>query len=414
MKGTIVTIGDEILLGQITDTNSAWLGNRLNMIGIDVIGMATISDKIEDIHQALNQYMAVSDLVVMTGGLGPTKDDITKKALAEYFDSGLSMDEGLKAKVKGYFDKRNIPFLEAHEVQCLMPDKATSLTNNMGTAPGMLFEKEGKYVLSMPGVPYEMKYIFEQSFVPKWQEMVAADTFISHKTIRTIGMGESRIAEQIEDIVDALPAHISMSYLPSLGEVKLRLTARASEDLSDQVEFYSQQIENRIPDLVYGYGKMSIAEAVKRDIKAKGLSLSTAESCTGGYLAHKLTAIPGSSAYYMGSIIAYDNRIKRESLGVTQGTLDTHGAVSEETVVEMLKGLLSKFNTDIGISISGIAGPGGGTPDKPVGTIWLAYGSASDYKTKKLNLAKSRLLNIQYTAVYAMNALRRYVNSLNS
>ena len=414
MKGTIVTIGDEILLGQITDTNSAWLGNRLNMIGIDVIGMATISDKIEDIHQALNQYMAVSDLVVMTGGLGPTKDDITKKALAEYFDSGLSMDEGLKAKVKGYFDKRNIPFLEAHEVQCLMPDGATSLTNNMGTAPGMLFENDGKYVLSMPGVPYEMKYIFEQSFVPKWQEMVAADTFISHKTIRTIGMGESRIAEQIEDIVDALPAHISMSYLPSLGEVKLRLTARASEDLSDQVEFYSQQIENRIPDLVYGYGKMSIAEAVKRDIKAKGLSLSTAESCTGGYLAHKLTAIPGSSAYYMGSIIAYDNRIKRESLGVTQSTLDTHGAVSEETVIEMLKGLLSKFNTDIGISISGIAGPGGGTPDKPVGTIWLAYGSASDYKTKKLNLAKSRLLNIQYTAVYAMNALRRYVNSLNS
>ena len=409
MKGTIVTIGDEILLGQITDTNSAWLGNRLNMIGIDVIGMATISDKIEDIHQALNQYMAVSDLVVMTGGLGPTKDDITKKALAEYFDSGLSMDEGLKAKVKGYFDKRNIPFLEAHEVQCLMPDGATSLTNNMGTAPGMLFEKEGKYVLSMPGVPYEMKYIFDKSFVPHWQQMVTSDTVIKYKTIRTVGMGESRVAEQIEDIVASLPSQISMSYLPSLGEVKLRLTARSEKDLSEQVDYYSQQIENRIGDLIYGYGKMSLAEALQRDMKAKGMTLSTAESCTGGYLAHKLTEVPGSSSYYVGSIIAYDNQIKSKSLGVSDQTLASHGAVSEETVVEMLKGLLERFNTDLGIAISGIAGPSGGTPDKPVGTVWLAYGTASDYRTKKLSLAKDRLKNIQYTAVYGMNALRKMV-----
>ena len=409
MKGTIVTIGDEILLGQITDTNSAWLGNRLNMIGIDVIGMATISDKTEDIHQALNQYMAVSDLLVMTGGLGPTKDDITKKALAEYFDSGLSMDEGLKAKVKGYFDKRNIPFLEAHEVQCLMPDGATSLTNNMGTAPGMLFEKEGKYVLSMPGVPYEMKYIFDKSFVPHWQQMVTSDTVIKYKTIRTVGMGESRVAEQIEDIVASLPSQISMSYLPSLGEVKLRLTARSEKDLSEQVDYYSQQIENRIGDLIYGYGKMSLAEALQRDMKAKGMTLSTAESCTGGYLAHKLTEVPGSSSYYVGSIIAYDNQIKSKSLGVSDQTLASHGAVSEETVVEMLKGLLERFNTDLGIAISGIAGPSGGTPDKPVGTVWLAYGTASDYRTKKLSLAKDRLKNIQYTAVYGMNALRKMV-----
>ena len=315
MKGTIVTIGDEILLGQITDTNSAWLGNRLNMIGIDVIGMATISDKIEDIHQALNQYMAVSDLVVMTGGLGPTKDDITKKALAEYFDSGLSMDEGLKAKVKGYFDKRNIPFLEAHEVQCLMPDKATSLTNNMGTAPGMLFEKEGKYVLSMPGVPYEMKYIFDNSFVSAWQKLVTSDTVIKHKTIRTVGMGESRIAEQIADIVETLPEQISMSYLPSLGEVKLRLTARSDKDLSEQVDYYSQQIENRIGDLIYGYGKMSLAEALQRDMKAKGMTLSTAESCTGGYLAHKLTEVPGSSSYYVGSCLLYTSPSPRDQRG---------------------------------------------------------------------------------------------------
>ncbi len=412
MKGTIVTIGDEILLGQIIDTNSAWLGNRLNMIGIDVIRMATISDKAQDIHQVLDQYLAVSDLVVMTGGLGPTKDDITKKALAEYFDSDLSLDEELKARVKGYFDKRGIPFLKAHEVQCLMPDKATSLTNNMGTAPGMLFERGSKYVLSMPGVPYEMKYIFDNSFVSVWQKMVTSDTVIKYKTIRTVGMGESRIAEQIEDIVASLPEQISMSYLPSLGEVKLRLTARSDKDLTEQVDYYSQQIENRIGDLIYGFGKMTLAEAVQRDMLAKGKTLSTAESCTGGYLAHKLTEVPGSSGYYMGSIIAYDYQPKSNLLSVSNQTLESYGAVSEETVTEMLHGLLEKFNTDMGIAVSGIAGPGGGTPDKPVGTIWLAYGTATDYRTKKLSLAKDRLKNIQYTAVYGMNALRRFVNSL--
>lgn len=409
MKGTIITIGDEILLGQITDTNSAWLGNEMNLMGIDVVSMLTISDKKADIHNALDLSLAKSDVIVMTGGLGPTKDDITKHALAEYFDSGLTLDEALLAKIKGYFDKRDIPFLEAHEAQCYMPDKSTSLINNMGTAPGMLFEKDGRYILSMPGVPYEMKHIFSNSFAPHWQKINTSELIISHRTIRTVGIGESRIAETIDDIIQTLPEDISMSYLPSLGEVKLRLTARSAHDKTEVLDDYVAQISERIPSLIYGYGKMSLAEGLQRDLMAKGLTLSTAESCTGGYLAHKLTEVPGSSKYYMGSIVAYDYSPKKSLLGVTQHTLDEHGAVSEETVKEMLAGLLDRFGTDLGIAISGIAGPGGGMPTKPVGTIWMAYGSKTEVKTKKLSLAKDRLKNIQYTGIAGMNALRRFI-----
>lgn len=411
MKGSIITIGDEILLGQIIDTNSTWLGNQMNMMGIDVVSMMTISDKTKAIHKALDEALSQSDLVVMTGGLGPTKDDITKKAIAEYLGSDMYLDEQLVSRIQGYFEKRNIPFLDAHKAQCMMPSLAISLRNSLGTAPGMLFEKEGKYMLSMPGVPYEMKDIFSNSFQQAWLDINKLDMHIYHKTIRTVGMGESRIAEKIADIVDALPEEISMSYLPSLGEVKLRLTARSNEDLTDQVEHHATLISERIPELIYGYGKMTLAGGLQQLLLNKGLTLATAESCTGGYLAHKLTEVPGSSGYYMGSIIAYDYKPKKVLLGVQPSTLEKHGAVSEETVKEMLVGVLDKFGTDLGIAISGIAGPGGGMPDKPVGTIWMAYGSRSDIRTKMLSLAKDRLKNIQYTAVAGMNALRKFVLS---
>lgn len=411
MKAAIITIGDEILIGQITDTNSAWLGDQLTLQGVEVTNMLTIPDKKAAIQNSLELMMDKVDLIFMTGGLGPTKDDITKISLAEYFGSELKMDEGLKTRIKTYFDTRNIPFLEAHEQQCLMPVKAKTLRNDMGTAPGMLFEKNGVKVLSMPGVPYEMKWIFTNSFLPILHEARDKSTFIYHKTIKTVGKGESNIAAQIQDLVDEFPPYISMSYLPSLGEVKLRLTARASEDKTDEVNNHVGLITERISDLVYGYDKTSLADSFRDLMIEKGLTLATAESCTAGYLAHKLTEVPGSSKYYMGSVVAYDYAPKMEVLKVRPDTLATHGAVSEETVKEMLSGLLDLFKTDMGIAISGIAGPGGGLPDKPVGTIWLAYGTKDAIKTKKLQLAKDRLKNIQYTAVAGINLLRRLVLS---
>ena len=409
MKGIIVTIGDEILIGQITDTNSAWLGREMSNLGIDVIGMMTIPDKTPDIHRALDLTKAQADIIIMTGGLGPTKDDITKKALAEYFDSDMYLDEKLLARIKAYFDKREIPFLESHEVQCYMPTRAINLFNKLGTAPGMLFSEKGLHVLSMPGVPYEMKWIFENSFKPEFEKLNLDKRHIYHKTIKTVGVGESRIAEQISDIIENLPEDISMSYLPSIGQVKLRLTSRSEEDKSTVVNKYVSQIEERIPKLIFGYDQTTLAESLQNLLIEKGLTLSTAESCTGGYLAHQLTLVPGSSKYYMGSIVAYDYTPKKELLNVKSSTLENTGAVSEETVTEMLQGLLDKFNTDLGVAISGIAGPGGGTPEKPVGTIWLAYGSRHEIKTKKLQVAKDRELNIKYTAVAAMNRLRKFV-----
>ena len=413
MKGTIITIGDEILIGQIMDTNSAWLGNELALLGVEVVQMITIADKQLAIHQALDLALAQSDLVVITGGLGPTKDDITKKALAEYVGTELELDEELVTRIKGYFTSRNIPFLKAHHEQCLMPRSAKSLNNQLGTAPGMLFEKNGQYLLSMPGVPYEMKDIFSNSFMPEFNKLNKTNYRIYHRTIKTVGQGETRIAEKIEDIVSHLPKDISMSYLPSLGEVKLRLTARSSEDLSSTVDELTTQIIARVPDLVYGTDKINLSTALRNLMCDRGLTLSTAESCTGGYLAHQLTTVPGSSGYYMGSIIAYDYKPKQALLNVSAQTLQEHGAVSEETVIEMLSGVLDKFQTSLGVAISGIAGPGGGLPDKPVGTIWMAWGTKEDVQTYKLTLSKDRAKNIEYTATAAMNALRKFILKLS-
>ena len=259
MKATIVTIGDEILIGQITDTNSAWLGDELTKLGIEVVSMMTISDKKEDIHRAL-ELSVDSDLVVCTGGLGPTKDDITKKAIADYVGSALVMDEALSQKIEAYFMRIGIPFLEAHREQCLMPEKAQSLTNEMVTAPGMLFKKGKRHILSMPGVPHEMKWIFHNSFAPLLDTLRETPLKIYHKTIKTVGRGESRIAEDIQDIVDELPPYISMSYLPSLGSVKLRLTARHAEDKTKEVDAFVSRIVKRIHFLVYGYDKTTLEE----------------------------------------------------------------------------------------------------------------------------------------------------------
>lgn len=409
MKATLVTIGDEILIGQIVDTNSAWIGNQLNDIGIDVIEILSVNDSRDGILSGLERACTLADLILVTGGLGPTKDDITKSVLAEFMDDELVFSEENFSLITKLFERRNITITAAHREQCFLPSKAKLIENKMGTAPGMLLNKYGKTIISMPGVPYEMKYIMEHGVIPMFKDK--SNEVIIHRTIRTAGMGESNISVKIEDIVASFHASIKVAYLPSLGNVRLRLTARGNDRnmLNHEIRKAEESIVQRIQTLVYGYGTTKLEEALGEVANAKGVQLTFAESCTGGHVAHKVTSVSGSSAYFKGGIVAYSNELKQQLLGVSSETLKAHGAVSEQTVLEMLSGLLKLTNSDVGAAISGIAGPTGGSPQKPVGTIWIAYGSIDQPKTLKLLLGKDRIKNIEYATTVVLNMVRKFI-----
>jgi len=410
MTAHILTIGDEILIGQIIDSNSAWMAEQLNLQGIRVAKIISINDTAEAIRQALDDSFAKTDLILMTGGLGPTKDDITKKTLAEYYGVGMSFHEESFERLRKMFARWGRETTPAHREQCYMPDNAKILTNKAGTAPGMWFAKGGKIAVSMPGVPYEMKYLMEQEVLP-----LIASTFpgkpITHRTILTIGEGESRIAHRIKDIEENLPTHIKLAYLPNLGQVRLRLSATGDnlEALKKELDAQVALVEAQIPEFIFGYEKDTIENVIGALLIKNKKTIATAESCTGGLVAHRITSIPGSSAYYEGSVVAYSNTLKENLLNVSPEILKTHGAVSEETVKAMVEGVLKALGTDIGIAISGIAGPGGGTPDKPVGTIWIAVGDKYKTNTLKLQLGKSRSNNIKYTATKALDMVRHFL-----
>ncbi|MEM1123319.1 MAG: competence/damage-inducible protein A [Bacteroidota bacterium] len=411
MKVNIITVGDEILIGQIIDTNSAWIGQQLNLVGASVTAIHSVSDSVEGIINGLDNSLKQADVVLITGGLGPTKDDITKKTIADYLGATMIFHDPTWERIQGMFKRWGRSTTPAHKQQCFMPSNATILLNKMGTAPGMWFEVDGKVIVSMPGVPYEMKYLMEFEVIPRLIEFFPGKP-IAHRTILTVGEGESRIAARLEKIEQLLPPFVKLAYLPNLGNVRLRLTAIAEngEDIETALEEAAKIVVAEVAELVYGYDKVTLEEAVGQLLKEKGLTLSTAESCTGGFLAHKITKIAGSSAYYKGSVIAYANEAKQNQLGVKADTLQAHGAVSEETVKEMVVGVVKSLNTNIGIAISGIAGPTGGTPEKPVGTIWLAVGNAKNVETLKLQIGKDRLRNIQYTAVKALDMIRQFVH----
>lgn len=410
MNAHLITIGDEILIGQIVDTNSAWMGQQLNLIGINVTGISTVSDEADSIQQALGQALEAADIVLVTGGLGPTKDDITKKVLAGYTGGNLAFHEPTYERIERFFKQLGRKPVEAHRAQSYMPDNATLLTNRMGTAPGMWFEKEGKVIVAMPGVPYEMKAIMQDEVLPRIRERAPASR-IAHRTLLTAGEGESRIAERIADLEAALPPYIKLAYLPNLGRVRLRLSSRGSDapDFIEELESWARRFRARVEDLVFGEEEDRLAAVVGQMLKAHGLWLCTAESCTGGYLSHLITSVPGSSAYFKGGIIAYSNDLKRENLGVRAQTLDTEGAVSEATVREMVAGTLAHVGGDIAVAVSGIAGPGGGTPEKPVGTIWLAVGNTTVTEAYLLKAGKDREKNIEYTGAHALNFIRRFL-----
>ncbi|HJT72619.1 MAG TPA: CinA family nicotinamide mononucleotide deamidase-related protein [Chitinophaga sp.] len=407
---SIVTIGDELLIGQTIDTNSAWMAQQLNAMGIWVHRRVAIGDVREAILDALEKEGAVSDIILITGGLGPTADDITKPVLCEYFGGTLVRDEVTYNMVMEFFESRNLPRLQRNVDQSLVPDVATVLHNTRGTAPGMWFERDGKIYVSMPGVPHEMKGIMQDHVMPRLRTFFNTPAVV-HRTLLTSGMGESFIAERLTDFEAGLPANTKLAYLPSYGLLKLRLTAIGQDEQTTAatLSVYFQQLKDLLPDISVYDEDVSLAEVLGRLLTAKHKTMGTAESCTGGYIAHSITQIPGSSGWYKGSVVSYANEIKTNLLGVKQTTLQANGAVSEAAVREMAIGALQQLKTDYIIAVSGIMGPDGGTPEKPVGTVWIAAGSAEKLVTVKFQLRFSRMNNIQMTATYAMNELRKLI-----
>lgn len=407
---SIITIGDELLIGQTIDTNSAWMAQQLNAMGIWVHRRVAIGDVKEAITKALDDESALSPIVLITGGLGPTADDITKPTLAEYFGGTLVRDEATFKQVMEFFESRGLPPLQRNMDQALVPDVCTVLHNKRGTAPGMWFEKDGKVFVSMPGVPFEMKGLMEDHVLPRLKKHFQTPVVV-HQTLIIAGMGESFVAERLVDFEAQLPANIKLAYLPSLGTIKLRLTAHGWDKLSTAASLSMQfhQLKDILADIVVTDQDQPIAEVIGQLLQAKGKTVGTAESCTGGYIAHSITLVPGSSVYYKGSVISYANEIKTRILGVKPETLAAHGAVSEAVVKEMVRGALAHLQTDYVIAVSGIMGPDGGTPEKPIGTVWIGVGSATETVAVKFQLRYDRYLNIQMAAAYAMNELRKII-----
>ena len=406
----ILTIGKELLIGQVIDTNSTWLGSELNALGINVKRILSIADEADEIKEAIDYALKNASIVIATGGLGPTRDDITKKCIAEYFDDSMEFHQETYDRMVAIFKKFGREPQEAHKEQSKMPTKAIILKNEMGTAPGMLFKIGEKSLLSVPGVPYEMKNIFTKQFVPLLKEQYINE-IILHRTIRTVGVGESILAAQIDDIVNSFPSNLSVAYLPSIGTVRIRLSANGSNEneIRALLKKYEDQILNRVKEYVFGFDLTTLEESLQTLAVRQKIKIGTAESCTGGSIAKRITAISGSSAYYEGSFICYSNELKMNLLDVKSETLEKHGAVSEDTVKEMCLACVAKLNVDLAVAVSGIAGPTGGTAEKPIGTVWLACGNNSHMVTKKLSLAKDRKLNIEYTTTYALNMLRKFL-----
>lgn len=410
MLAEIITIGDEILIGQIVDTNSAWIATTLNDQGIRIKQITSVSDSRDHILEALKAASQRAELIIITGGLGPTKDDITKKTLAEYFGVGFRRDERALENVKRIFAKSNRPLLAINEQQAEVPQNAIVLQNQNGTAPGMWFQQGNHVYVSLPGVPFEMKYLIEEEVLPRVKVHFDLSAIVHH-TILTAGLGESFLAEAIADIEDSLPAHIHLAYLPKLGQVRLRLSAYGENGphLTREIEEYVAKITARIPEYVIVSEDIPLEVAALNVLEEKKLTLTVAESCTGGFLSHLFTQHSGASSVFLGGAVTYSNELKIKILDVQENTLQTFGAVSEETVIEMANGASRNFSSDYAIAISGIAGPGGGTETKPVGTVWVAVSGKTRTITHKYSFSGRRTQNIERAAINSIVLLLKLV-----
>ncbi|GAA4316011.1 CinA family nicotinamide mononucleotide deamidase-related protein [Compostibacter hankyongensis] len=411
-EATIITIGDELLIGQTIDTNSAWMATRLNEAGIWLRRRVAVGDSREDILQALREESAKVPLILITGGLGPTADDITKDVLCEYFDTRLVWNEAALQRVTQLLQRRGLPMLERNRQQALLPEACTPVPNERGSAPGMWFEKDGVVYVSMPGVPYEMQGMMEATVLPRLHTRFHTPAIL-HRTLLTSGMGESFVAERLADFEKGLfaippPVSIKLAYLPDFALLKLRLTAigPVPADTEAVLERQFGQLQALLPDITVATADITLEALLGQLLLRNGRTLGTAESCTGGYIAHRITSVPGSSAYFKGSVVSYVNAVKQEVLKVGADTLQQHGAVSEAVVREMVTGALALLHTDYAIAVSGILGPGGGTPEKPVGTVWVAAGSRDRTLAKSYHLRHDRQRNTAMAASYAMNLLR--------
>ena len=405
---SIINIGDELLIGQVINTNASWLGEQLNLIGISIHQVLTIPDDESAIIKALAQAEEDSDIILITGGLGPTRDDITKDCLCKFFNSSLVFHQPSYDNIERLFGSRGRKILGVNKKQAEIPESCIPIHNANGTASGMWFEKNEKVFVSMPGVPFELKPMMQDHILPDLQKRFSQDVII-HKTVLTQGIGESSLAEIISDWEDKLPSNIKLAYLPQPGIVRLRLSCIGKDKtkLQQQLDAETERLTSLIPDLIFGYDNDKLEEIVGRLLLKKNAMLSTAESCTGGNIAQLITSVPGSSKYFTGAVVAYSNEIKTKVLGVKEMTLTDRGAVSEACVLEMLQGIKQKFNTDYSIAVSGIAGPDGGTETKPVGTIWIAVSGPSKIITKRYLFGNNRERNIRTASVTALNMLRK-------
>lgn len=414
MKAEIITIGDEILIGQIVDTNSAWMGQQLNLLGIEIYQVTSVHDDREHILKAIDIAGKNADLVLITGGLGPTKDDITKKCLCEYFQTELVFHPEVLEHVQSLLSSRNVVINQLNRDQALLPAVCTVLHNSAGTASGMWFEKNGTIFISMPGVPFEMEAIMTEEVFPRLKQLGRTQTIV-HKTVLTIGIPESMLAERIEKWENELPKYIKLAYLPSPMMVRLRLSGYGNDEnaLRTEISARVDALLKIIPDAVFGYDNDNLGIAIGRLLTHSGKTMATAESCTGGSIAQLITSNAGSSAYFKGGVVAYSNEIKHQLLGVPMDIIERHGAVSEEVAERMAIGARAALNSDFAVATTGIAGPDGGSDEKPVGTVWIAVAGPAGILSKKYVFKHNRERNIIRTTHTALNMLRGYILNPN-
>ncbi len=407
MRAIIITIGDELLIGQTVDTNSAFIGSGLSMTGFDISKKISIHDKRDDILETLTDIAGKAQVVIITGGLGPTSDDITKPTICEFFNTRLVLNKMVLGMIEEMMGRRGVSMNENNRNQAMVPESCRVIPNETGTAPGMIFEKEGTMFIFIPGVPTEMKHLMTEHILPMLKERFISQVII-HKNIMTYGAPEAKLAERLTQFEADLPGDIKLAYLPSTGVIKLRLTAQGSDNeiLSRKIEEQVKKLYLTIPDLIYGEDEKPLEKVIGELLKEKGQTLSTAESCTGGKIAQMITSIPGSSDYFKGSVIAYDNSIKKHLLGVSDELLSGYGAVSRQVVEMMAEGSRKLLSTDFAVATSGIAGPDGGSEAKPVGTVWIAVSSDKGTVSEKYVYGRDRNQNILRFSNAALNLLR--------
>jgi len=409
-QASIITIGDELLIGQVIDTNSAWMAQELNKSGIRVVRRVAVADVWDEIWTALDEEQKHADIILLTGGLGPTADDITKPLLCKYFGGKMIVHEETRQNVIDIFTKLKRPLIERNLKQAEVPDNCIVYTNKRGTAPGMLFSKNDKVFVSMPGVPHEMKGLMTDDVIPMLLQKFEFPSII-HSTLLTAGVGESFLAELIKDFEEALPAHIKLAYLPNYGMVRLRLSAMGFNKAANEKEVSQlfEKLKSFVQDYLVTDEDEPMQNVVAKLLITKSKTMCTAESCSGGYIAHLITSIPGSSKFYDGSVVSYSYQAKEDLLQVDKSTLESVGAVSEEIVLQMARGALKNLGSGYVIAVSGIMGPGGGMPGKPAGTVWIAVGNNNKIQAHQLHFRFDRMRNIQLTAVNALNLLRKFI-----